>query len=305
MHQLINGSHRTNDEWYFEWWYFHFVTTTGIAINIVLHETDIFGLSKDPYISMSVYFPKTKPKYYRIVLKNNSIVRNATHLKIAGSLFYETEKELKIILNFSSDVALNGLITKITQPLILNNGLLYKNNYWIVNIPLGIFKGKITIGGQEIALESVVYQDHQWGNITIQEFVSDWVWGHFSSVTNNMMLLFYAISTQDNMQIRRFARISANDVYKSIEAGNISHLVSLSNRQYPERYNGNPIILFPDGSQFSFRIDHSNIMRARTNETHKTFNVSYLRWVSSANIPTFNTSLRIHGITEYIRIRRK
>ncbi len=41
-----NGSHRLPE--YFEWWYFHFATSDGATINLVLHETDILGIKHSP-----------------------------------------------------------------------------------------------------------------------------------------------------------------------------------------------------------------------------------------------------------------
>jgi hypothetical protein len=55
-----NCSHRP--EPYFEWFYFHFVTPDGIAVNMVLHETDIFRLKRDPY-GISEYI-RIRPALY-------------------------------------------------------------------------------------------------------------------------------------------------------------------------------------------------------------------------------------------------
>ena len=48
MTDLQNSSHRAPP--FFEWFYFHFVTADGVAINLVLHETDILGQRIAPYL---------------------------------------------------------------------------------------------------------------------------------------------------------------------------------------------------------------------------------------------------------------
>ncbi|KKS77878.1 MAG: hypothetical protein UV74_C0002G0006 [Candidatus Woesebacteria bacterium GW2011_GWB1_43_14] len=62
MHNLVNGSHFSEATGYFEWWYFHFASASGFVANIVLHETDIFGLRKSPYVSMSHQLPRREPR---------------------------------------------------------------------------------------------------------------------------------------------------------------------------------------------------------------------------------------------------
>lgn len=73
MQRLINGSHYDeNDSGYYEWWYFHFVSESGFEASVVLHETDIFGLVKNPYISISCMLPdgeKNTKKQYQMLIK--------------------------------------------------------------------------------------------------------------------------------------------------------------------------------------------------------------------------------------------
>ena len=63
MSDIRNTSHRAPP--FFEWWYFHFITPDGAALNMVLHETDILGKKADPYLSMSILLPGQSPVYLR------------------------------------------------------------------------------------------------------------------------------------------------------------------------------------------------------------------------------------------------
>src|SRR3989338_187228 len=183
---MLNGSHRQKAPGYFEWWYFHF-NADGFTANLILHETDIFGLSKEPYVSMGIQLSGIQPKYFRKTLGQGSINKNSLYLGVSDQSFLETEKGIIISLNFPSGEVFKAEINKVSQPLIINGGVLYEDaskkrqNLWVVNLPLGKFEGSFESEGIIHSFKGSVYHDHQWGDIPIQDFVSDWVWGHFGN----------------------------------------------------------------------------------------------------------------------------
>lgn len=308
MEAFMNGSHWIETPDYFEWWYFHFITDHGFTANLILHETDIFGLSKEPYVSMGVQLLGTQSKYYRKTLGQISINRNSIYLSTSDQLLLETEKEITISLNFPSGETFKAKIEKISQPLILNDGIIYENtsnkrqNLWVVNVPLGKFEGSFKADGVKHILRGSVYHDHQWGNILIQDFVSDWVWGHFGDQEES--ITYFLIQTQNGSQVQRFIKINHSQVGGFTEGGNASYITELSNQKKPEVYESEPIVIFPDGTKLSVGITKSNLMRSRINERYEGFSASYLRWVATVSYQDEKLH-RLPGITEYMRIRKE
>ncbi|MBI1864068.1 hypothetical protein HYS03_02565 [Candidatus Woesebacteria bacterium] len=307
MSTFVNGSHRSDISGYFEWWYFHFVADNGFAANLILHETDIFGLRKIPYVSMAVQFLDSQPKYYRKDMDQVVIGRNFYYLKVSDRSFFETEKGITISLNFTSGEIFKVEIEKLSQPLILNDGILYEDSLtqrqslWVVDVPFGKFKALFEANGIKHILKGSVYHDHQWGNIPIQDFVSDWIWGSFGNKEET--IIYFVINTQYGSQIQRFAKVSPSRVEGFVKYGNASYVETLSRMDMPETYEGYPMVLFPDKTRLSVRILRANLMRSRVNEKHDNFGATYLRWAAIAKY--YDGFLHtLPGITEYVRIRK-
>jgi hypothetical protein len=305
MHQLVNGSHFGEVAGYFEWWYFHFASASGFAANIVLHETDIFGLRKSPYVSMSYQLPHREPQYLRMAIPDESITRSSEYLSQLEGLFAESDSNIEIRLSFPSGETFEVAITKLAEPLILNNCVLYhegdKRSYWRLQVPFGRFNGILKAESGNFPIEGVVYHDHQWGNISIQDFVSDWVWGHFSS--NESSAVFFAIQTKKGDLIERYAVVSPSSVQSSIVHGQVPHLEKLVNSGNPELWSGEPVVTFPFGATLRTRINPNALLRSRVNEAHGGFVATYLRWAGDAIVSPPNSFH--YGITEYIRIRKE
>lgn len=305
MDKLVNGSHYDELPEYFEWWYFHFASVNGFTANIVLHETDIFGLIKTPYISMSLQLPDQKPQYLRMEISPGSIERGSEYLSQSDGYFQESDKDIQIQLSFPSGVNFKVVITKLAEPLTLNNCVLRQNgdkaNYWKLQVPFGRSSGVLTISGDEYPLQGVIYHDHQWGNIPIQDFVADWVWGHFSSELGSAT--FYTIQTQTGELIERYAVVTPHGVKTSINHGETPHLRELCQNSFPNLWQSEPVVVFPFGTTLKTKVSPSGILRSRVNEVHAGFFATYIRWLSNAQLSSFDGSLQ--GITEYIRIRKE
>lgn len=314
--ELINGSHyNENDADYYEWWYFHFVSDSGFVANIVLHETDIFGLEKNPYISISLKLPDGETKYGRTSLDidQRNITRSSKNLYVDGgvclnSKIIEGENHIKMKLNFFDDIYFETQIRKQYSPIVINDGLLYDDpkfdgkSYWTVNIPFGTCKVKLKVEGSEYEFNCFAYQDHQWGNLTIQNFARDWVWGNFCD--SRMSLMFFIISTNGGT-INRQALISKDKIF--ITSGKPKHnpcyLIDTSlNAQNIDSATKMPQIFLDWGEDIYFSLIPSNILRSRINEKHPGFKATYLRWVSYG-IYSENSNMPLYGIMEYMRIR--
>lgn len=303
MHQLINGSHYSKVAGYFEWWYFHFASQNDFILNIVLHETDIFGLTKSPYVSMSRQLPHHEPQYSRMEISPESIERGSEYLSQSDGYFQESGREIQIQLAFLG-VSFEVVITKLAEPLTLNNCVLYqdadKRSCWKLQVPFGRFSGVLKTSGKEYLLEGWAYHDHQWGNIPIQCFVADWVWGHFSSDFGSAT--FYTIRTQTGGLIERYAVVTPQGVQASVNHSKAPHLMKLVQSDSPNLWQSEPVVAFPFGATLKTRISPAGILRSRMNEAHPGFVATYIRWLGEAHLSSFKDSL--YGITEYIRIRK-
>jgi len=309
MERIINGSHRNRNEGYYEWWYFHLLTDDGITANIVLHETDIFGHSKNPYISMSVCLPDNSHQYHRMKIANGSIAKNTLYLQIDDGSIVETEKSTDLSLSFPSGVILKGSILKLFQPLSIENGVLYedkgkgKSSFWVIQIPYGILKGALTIDGKSYKVEAVVYQDHQWGNVPIQDFVSDWVWGNFGN--QSCTVTFFEILTQEGVRVSRFARATKKGIDFSSGRNKVYYLDTLIKSDKPYIFEDDINVEFSLNGKIKFAIKPANLLRSRIDEDYREFRATYLRWTSIANHTLNELSCDMRGITEYFRIRKQ
>lgn len=304
----MNGSHWSETPGYFEWWYFHFITNHGFAANLILHETDIFGLTKKPYASMGIQLLGTRSKYFKRILGQNSINRSSLYLSVSDQSFLETEKEFIVALTFSSGEIFRANIEKISQPLVLNDGILYENaltkqqNLWVVNMALGRFEGSFETDGVKHILQGSAYHDHQWGNVPIQDFVSDWVWGHFGN--QEECLTYFVIKTQNGTRVQRFIKVDHSQIKRFTKGGSASYIDTLTSQERPETYEDKPSVVFPDNTSLSVKIAKAGLMRSRTDERYLDFYASYLRWTATGSYQDEKLH-KLPGMTEYLRIRKR
>lgn len=314
---LVNGSHyNEGDADYCERWYFQVVSDSGFAASVVLHETDIFGLEKNPYISISLRLPDGEIKYGRTSLDidRKNTTRSFKNLCFDGgvclnSKIIETENHIKMALNFFDDIYFETQIRKQYSPIVINDGVLYDDprlsgkSYWTVNIPFGTCKVKLKVEGKEYEFDCFAYQDHQWGNLPFQNFARDWVWGNFCN--SRMSLMFFIIAANDGI-INRQALISKDKIF--ITSGKPKHnpcyLIDTSlNAQNIDSATKMPQILLDWDEDIYFSLIPSNILRSRINEEYSGFTATYLRW-ASYGIYSEHSNMPLYGITEYMRIRK-
>ena len=300
-----NGSHRLPG--YFEWWYFHFATPDGVTINLVLHETDILGIKHSPYLSLSVLLPDSKPQYLRQDLPDAKIFREQPFLRVGRQTIYETENGITFDISFPGRGYFRGKICKLAPPLKICDGVLCKDDatnqssHWVVQVPYSTFSAILELDGVMQYLDGTAYQDHQWGTLCIQEFVSDWVWGHFSN--EHLAVVFFHILTQNGQSIERAAVITSTGRFTDTTL-DTTHLKMLYQTNAPKDFSDTITVSFlNEALQTQFEVTQKNIMRSRLNENHNHTQASYLRWAASAEYQAGRTQQSLYGITEYIRFR--
>lgn len=197
---MNNGSHPSRISGYFEWWYFHFFTDDGWYINFILHATDIFSADRKSYMSMSLLSPKRQSYYFRREFGEQLLSPNSEFLvvNLNGCTLVETGSEITLDLLFSG-ASFQATIWKAEKPLIIQDGLLYKDgrtgleNYWFVPVPHASFEAQIDIHLRSERLSGSAYHDHNWGDAKIQDHFSSWLWGHLKFERG--FLVYYFIET--------------------------------------------------------------------------------------------------------------
>lgn len=305
MTHLHNHSHRQTA--FYEWWYLHCACADGTSLNLVIHETDIFGLTSEPYISLSLFRPGQAARYLKRPLTCGSIGRQGEYLHVAGGLVHETAEHLCLDIPFPDQGHFQGQINKLAAPLAIADGILYQDShhdhssYWLVPVPHATFTAVLTLDNSVIPLSGVAYHDHQWGNVPLQAFVSDWVWAHLSN--EQMSLVFFHLLTQAGEWISRVGLVEKNGRYTSthLQTDYASQLMATSQ---PHQIDSSPTVqLFNNLVSVTFPISPQQLMRQRVGEQHPGFSSSYIRWTTTASYQAGQQPEALYGITEYIRIR--
>ena len=303
MNDLHNGSHRLPG--YFEWWYFHFVTAEGAALNLVLHETDIFGLLQEPYISMTVHLPGQAPQYYRQSLASKDIGHGGHYLRVGERMITEDDKRLCLDMPFAGDIRFTAEVTKLAPPLVLNEGLLHeergtgRKSYWVVPVPHATFTGILQLNGERHRLEGMAYQDHQWGTLCLQEFVSDWVWGHFSN--DEAAMFFFQIMTQSGRRVERFAFLEhGRQTFGGLlEEDLVAQIADTTDAKAGQR----KLCFDQGGLCFDASLGPAGLMRYRQETIQKDQLATYHRWSASARLSGKTEFTALQGIAEHLQIR--
>ncbi len=298
MEEIFNGSHRkriTNN--YFEWWYFHFIDNNGKGLNLIIHETDLFGLKSQPYASISVLVKKGFPEHFHTKLDPNEILPDSKYIRLRNNEVFETKNSIKINMNFEEgEVKFSVTIQKKSKPLVIKKGILFENkkrkSFWVVQIPYAIFSGSLKIGKVTHKLNGKVYQDHQWGNLPVQNFVYDWIWGVFYD--HKQSNIFFRIKTHDSKLIDRAAITSANKQVKDIKF-RTSFLKKLVKMGKPQEIKLRSELITMNRHKICFSLQPNLLMRKRVKEKLPGFNATYLRW--------FLKNRTSSGIVEYLKIR--
>ncbi len=301
-----NSSHKQPA--YFEWWYYHFACANGTAINMVVHETDIFGLNQAPYLSVSICQPNKPPAYLKRSLENKAFSQQQSLFQLQPNLIQETATQILFDIPFPDRNRFCGEINKLAAPISIKDGVLYQDkvtgatSHWLLQVPHSTFSAMLELDGSVHPINGTAYQDHQWGTICLQSFVSDWVWGHFSD--EKTAVTFFQILTQNGRCIERVAIVMDEGQFIATKL-DTSYLSLLMQQPHPEQFENKVNVAFLNQQiELSFDVLPTKQMRTRLNEVHDGKTASYLRWAATASYQTGCEPHTLYGITEYIRIRQ-
>ena len=272
---------------------------------MVLHETDIFGLTQFPYISISIKFNNGINRYFSRNLNSSEIIRqgDGIYLKVESGLFDEGKYNLHFRVNINN-LQFSGSIQKLFPPTVIKNGILFENDYsneksyWIVQIPHGKFNAKLELDNVSYSLDGFAYHDHNWGTALIQNHFKDWIWGNFGDSKGTVT--FYRINTQKGDIIDRAVLTTNQKVLTSTKLDTF-----FLNDKDLDNINMNAVVVFPEfEGKLIMRINEQNLMRKRISESHTNFNATYCRWFSSGELNVTGDNRELCGLTEYLYIEK-
>ena len=259
-------------------------------MNVIDHKTDIFGICKDPYMTMTVKEDGKEPERFKGRPDLNWELKKGG---MSGS-FKAEFNNAKIL----------GEFNKVPKHTLLNDLIIHKggkvgNSNWSIDIPFANVSGTLETPQGKRKLSGFLYLDRQWGVVPIQNWVKDWVWTH--AANNNLFILSFCINSVDGRNFKYFMQGSKHGVFvnNDLETPYFQDLIS-SDRLDLEKINAK--IGVPGKLSAEFALLPENIMRSRIGESYPNFSASYVRWsvVSGAN--TFGEP--VYGVSEYMRIRK-
>jgi len=284
---MIENSEKQDN---FGWRYFHFIDKTGSRINLVEHETDIFGLETKPYMTMVAKMPDTEPTRFK---GEPNVIWEKGDGNQSGRFDFTFDNA-----RFNGEIT-DTLVHKELEDVILYKDRLGRKSHWTVDIPYGKITGELRTPEGVKEINGYTYQDHQWGNILIQEWVKDWTWTHLAN--DNLFVVIFCINSTDGQ--RSWHSISGLGKEISIDQNfEAPHLAKLARSKNLDSDILQGEIKIPGKLSTVFTLSPQNIMRSRIGESHPGFSASYVRW--SVDGTTDQSKEPVMGVAEYMNIKK-
>lgn len=274
----------------FGWRYFHFIDKTGSRINLVEHETDIFGLETKPYMTMITKTPDTEPAQFK---GEPNVVWERGGGNKSGKFDFVFDNA-----KFNGEIT-DTLTHKELEDVVLYKDRLGRKSHWAVDIPYGKITGELRTPQGVKEINGYTYQDRQWGNILIQEWVKDWTWTNLAN--DNLFVVIFCINNTKGQ--RSWHSISGHGNEISISQNfDAPHLAKLAVAKNPDNETIEAEIKIPGKLSAAFALSPQNIMRSRIREQHPGFTASYARW--SVDGTTDRSNENVQGVAEYMNIQK-
>lgn len=259
-------------------------------MNVIDHKTDIFGICKDPYMTMTVKESSKEPERFK-----------------GRSNLYWVLKEGGVSGSFKAEfnnALISGEFNEVPKHTSPNDLILHKegegrNSNWSIDTPFANVSGTLETHEGIRTLSGFLYQDRQWGSMPIQDWVKDWIWTHIAN--NNLFVLSYCINSVDGRNFRYLMQGTMHgvSVRKDPETPYFQDLID---SDYLDSELINAKIGVPKKLSAEFVLSPENIMRFRIEKSHQNFSASYVRWSVVSDTNTFGEPL--YGVSEYMRIRK-
>jgi hypothetical protein len=275
----------------FGWRYFHFIDgKTGSRINVVEHKTDIFGLEVKPYMTMVAKAPSSQPERFK----------GEPNLIWERSIGNQSGRFNFVFDNASFIGEITGEIThKDFEDVILYKDERNRKSHWAVDVPYGKITGELRTSQGVREINGYTYQDRQWGDILIQEWVKNWTWTHLAN--ENIFVVIFCINSADGQKSWHSISSQGNSVLttNSFAAPHLDKLVESKN---PAEETFQAEIKIPGNLSAVFSLEPGNVMRARIGENYQGFSASYIRWAVEG--VDSSSAEPVQGVAEYMNITK-
>lgn len=199
---MNNGYKRTK----FEWWYFHFIS--DISFNIIIHPTDMYGLNKSSYISVSILDKSGKGINFKQSFDLEKTTISSAELNIENDIFCIKKIGEEILITLTlENLKAKMKIGEIVIPELFNeNSAILMNetgklsNNWLLVVPYSLFSGTLQYFDRNMKLNGQAYHDHNWGNWLIQECYNYWIWGNFQNI--NYAITYYYLLGVNGIKVK-------------------------------------------------------------------------------------------------------
>jgi hypothetical protein len=209
----------------FEWWYLQ-ICTPEYSATIAIHTTELLGgVLGEPYISVTIFGPQGRITRDHIPFSMSDASWTKEGFIVIRDRMAESATGWNLTLN-SACWSIRGSVARSAQVWRVDDSLLVPDGngdgmHWAIPMPRGIWKGVISTDEEvSSALHGYAYQDHNWAERPLTEFVSGWswrvlannratvIWADVESCSGQVPGLGISISSKGRMkQIKRPPRI--------------------------------------------------------------------------------------------------
>jgi hypothetical protein len=190
-----DGSHITDSDTCFEWWYFDFDINNRYHVYIEWHAPNFTLYGQKCMLVVRCYkYPIIRDLgskkvgeqlFFKSFIYPRSAVRmSQTHCHIlfpSGSII-ESDGNYKLILN-EKNVKLKINLKNLAKPtLYKNTERIYtaesgtKFFSWYIPLPKAEVSGSLKINDEKIEVSGYGYHDHNWGNLILKRHFKNWKW---------------------------------------------------------------------------------------------------------------------------------
>lgn len=278
----------------FEWWYFHFIS--DINFNIIIHPTDMYGLKRTSYVSVSILEESGKGTNFKqsFDLEKTNISNDDLSIKNDIFCIEKNKDEILITLtleNLNAKMELKQIVIPELfneNSVVLSNEVEKLHNNWLLVVPYSLFCGTLQYFDKNIQLKGQAYHDHNWGNWLIHECYDYWLWGNFQN--SNCAITYYYLIGVNGEKIKLLNLIYQG---KSINATDFE-IVDLNNQL--------EITFYTETDGYSLVVSNQNEFKSHTREIEgKT--IFYFRYSSKGRLYSLKNNFveLLNGINEKLR----
>lgn len=268
---MNNGYKKTK----FEWWYFHFIS--DISFNIIIHPTDMYGLNKSSYISVSILEKSGKGINFKQSFDLEKTNISSAELNIENNIFCIKKIGEEILINLTlENLKAKMKIGKIVIPELFNeNSAILRNevdklsNNWLLVVPYSLYSGTLQYSDRNMRLNGQAYHDHNWGNWLIHECYDYWIWGNFQNI--NYAITYYYLFGVNGSKVKLLNIICQGKSYNLTDFD----IVDLNDKI--------EITFYIESEKYSFYISNQNEFKSHIREIERK-TIFYSRYSSNGKL---------------------